>query len=127
MGRKARTIAVDFDGVIASWSGWKGAAKIDPPIEGAREFLLKIKALGHKIMIFSARADEQAGRSGIIAYMQKHDLAYDSMWCGKGKPDAAVFIDDRAITCRPQFNDFAYERALEGIDHIVENGTKVKK
>ena len=55
--RMKKTLCLDFDGVVHSYtSGWKGALTIpDPPVAGALRFI--IEADQHfKVAIFSSRA-----------------------------------------------------------------------
>jgi hypothetical protein len=54
-------LLVDFDGVIHRYShGWMDGTAYDGPIDGAREMLGQLHALGYEIVIFSyprCRAD----------------------------------------------------------------------
>ncbi len=104
------TIAVDFDGVIHSYtSGWQGAHVIpDLPVEGAIEFLSYLSTDGNpKAVIFSSRAKTWKGRRAIKAWLRKHSqgLWHESMGCQgiesipvtARKPAASVYLDDRAV------------------------------
>lgn len=101
------TIAVDFDGVIHGYSkGWNGGDIYDPPVPGTREALEKLKADGWKIYIFSTRtnkifrkkeeADQEAAMKNWLA---EHQIPYDKIWTF-GKPMADIYLDDRAIGFR---------------------------
>jgi trehalose-6-phosphatase len=52
--RSARTIALDFDGVLHSYAGYKGGL-ISGPIPGAVNAVNKLLAAGHTVVVFSTR------------------------------------------------------------------------
>jgi histidinol phosphatase-like enzyme len=136
MNKRNRIIAVDFDGVIAKYSGWQGVNKYEEPIPGAREFLNELKNNGFYIMIFTQRmslADKKNFRSekdrgvaieSLRAYLTAYNLPFDEIWTQNGKPPADAFVDDRAVECRPQFSPTAYNDALNNIHKIMIVGTK---
>ena len=96
-----KTIAVDFDGVIASYSGWKGVGVFGDPIAGVKDALCKLKSLGYAIVIFTTRGEI----GDIQQYLDGHKIPYDHINCNPqnsvhmnpGKPIADVYVDDRAI------------------------------
>lgn len=108
------TIAIDVDGVLADYSkGWQGVHIIGNPLPGAKEFLEQLRESGWKVVIFTTRGNEQ-----IKNWLDKHGLYYDeindnSSLRGEnpGKPIATVYLDDRAITFKGNFN-----RAFEEIE-----------
>lgn len=104
------TIAVDFDGVLHSYtSGWRGAHTIpDPPVDGAIEWLWCL-AQNHDVVIVSSRARTWRGRRAIRRWIRLHAGA---LWSGDGwrrgtvlrrvritatKVPAVVYLDDRAL------------------------------
>lgn len=108
-----KIIAVDLDGTIAEYDGWKGDDIIGDPIPGAREFLLELSKLG-KIIIHTVRVSfytlhrtnltvvnsELYIRNRMLAveeWMRDNNLLYDTVWMNIGKPYADVYIDNRAI------------------------------
>lgn len=108
----ARTVAVDFDGVLHDWQG-KYEPPSDPPIPGALEALKKLVDSGARVVIFSARCccfDQHPlsvapQRDEIISWLSKHGAQRDTHYhevvgC---KPVAAVYVDDRAV----RFTDWA--------------------
>lgn len=112
------TIAVDFDGVIHSYtSGWQGAAVIpDPPVEGAIEFLVGLtQSEDFDVVIFSSRAKTWRGRRAIRAWLQEHgghfwhedafDPGLQSIEVTAVKPAAVVYLDDRAVRFEGSFPD----------------------
>ena len=99
-------IAVDFDGVIHGYSqGWQGGDIYDPPVPGVKEAMEELKAKGHTLYIFTTRTnkifhkDEKDQKKAIEVYMKEHDIPFDKIWTF-GKPMADIFIDDRAIGFR---------------------------
>jgi hypothetical protein len=101
---KGQTIAVDFDGVIHTYSkGWNGGEIYDPPVEGVAEALQELKEAGYRIYIYSTRTnkafrkkDEPDQKPLMEAYLKEHGIPYDKVWTF-GKPMAHIFIDDRAL------------------------------
>ncbi len=123
--RHRSAVCVDLDSVIASYSGWKGLEKIGDPIDGAREFLTEIKKK-FRIVVYTSRinpetlrADEVAKlRNHIERWFQRHELPFDEIYSGFGKPLAIAFVDDRAVSCRPQEDPGAFATALKAISKL---------
>jgi len=105
-----RTLVLDFDGTISSYSsGWKGVAVCpDPPVAGAMEFIRE--AMQHfDVHIYSARSSSMEGRLAMYDWLLRHYREHfgleenDAMWeltairWPLHKPYAFVSIDDRAI------------------------------
>lgn len=95
-----KTIAVDFDGVIHSYtSGWKGAGECpDPPVPGAAEFLRAAVADERfDVVVFSTRAEQVDGLFAIRTYLGDLvglDVA-SQIKIVSSKPKAVIYIDDR--------------------------------
>ena len=92
-----RTIIFDFDGVIHTYtSGWCGIANIpDPPVEGIREEIKRIRDAGYKVVIFSSRCRNQDGVEAILKYISDHNIEVDDVV--DNKIPAVLSVDDRAI------------------------------
>ena len=96
--RGHRTIAVDFDGVIANYDGWRGEETLGSPREDVRAALLCLKSEGWKIVVHTTRA---AG--AITPYLRSAGFPFDEInsnsdYANLGpKPVATVYWDDRAI------------------------------
>ncbi len=104
-------IAVDFDGVIHNYSqGWNGGDIYDPPVDGVKEAMERLKAQGHTLYIFTTRTnkifrkDDKDQKKAIEDWMQQHEIPYDKIWT-YGKPMCDVFIDDRAIQFRGNWEE----------------------
>ena len=54
MSKQTRTIAIDFDGVLHRYSGYKGGV-IDGPIKGARSAIGSLMRQGHTVVVFTTR------------------------------------------------------------------------
>ncbi len=97
------TIAFDFDGVLAQYTGWKGYRDLGDPVPGMKELLYSLTLKGHLIIIYTTR-----GGGEVAEWCRKHDVAYN--WINHnpniqgsnpGKPIADVYVDDRSIRFDP--------------------------
>lgn len=111
-------IAIDFDGVLHLYSkGWNGGEIYDPPVPGAKEAMEKLKEAGHTLYIFSTRSnkifrkkDPVDHNKAMKEWLEKHEIPFDKIWTF-GKPMADIFIDDRAIGFRGNWDDTVEEVA----------------
>jgi hypothetical protein len=93
-----RTIAVDFDGVIAEYDGWKGFGVLGDPRKDVLHALRTLRAEGWKIIINSTR-----GEAELTAYLAHHEIHVDEINCNSDyktsghKPVADIYWDDRAV------------------------------
>ena len=96
MNVKARTICLDFDGVIHSnQHGWQGEAVIvDPPIHKVDQAIAELRK-DYRVVVFSARCRTDEGVEAIRAWLVKHNIEVDEV-C-RDKPPAHVYVDDRAV------------------------------
>ena len=106
-----KTICVDFDGVIHSYtSGWKGADVIpDPPVEGAIEGLYRLTADPEiDVAIHSSRSAQPGGIEAMKVWLDHWDgifckdvppklVALDLVRFPVDKPPAMAYVDDRGI------------------------------
>lgn len=119
------TVAVDLDGVLAHYDGWKGLDMIGRPLDGAVEFVQTLIASGFAVQVHTTRtnvdaskpeldglrrmdgdkARQYAGRI-IASWLSMHGFPALSsnfgVYTGEGKPLACAYVDDRAVACRPQ-------------------------
>lgn len=121
------SVAIDFDGTITTYTGWRGWNVFDKPVDGIREFLQSLVDRGYTITIHTARitvgmSDKQCMDvvEALEAYMQEHDLPFDNVHVGPGKPIAVAYVDDRAVSLRPMsyVADKEFSNALEAIDEL---------
>jgi len=113
-------VCVDVDGVLASWKdGYKDVLTIGEPISGAVEFTKQLGA-HFDVVIHTSRCNKTVCRkyapslvSNVVReWLDEHGFHYDEVFCGEGKPPAVAYIDDRAVVCRPEENNEAFEYAL---------------
>jgi adenylylsulfate kinase len=108
------TIAVDFDGVLAEYDGWKGNDILGLPRPDVVHVLHILRNEGWKILIHTTRSAEH-----ITDYLAKNGIPYDeinhnSSYHNLGnKPVATVYWDDRAI----RYSGNAFQD-LEAIRHF---------
>ena len=91
---------VDLNGVLDSYTGWRGPAHFDPPRPGARAFLDALHARGLRVVIFTTRYPDDVWR-----WLRDHGLADLVSDVTDRKPAAHVFVDDRAVCFRGDFDD----------------------
>lgn len=99
VGPKKYTVAVDFDGVLHSYtSPWVDASVIpDPPVAGAADWLNAIRE-DFEVVIFTTRGNCDEGREAVRWYLGEagvRDAA--SLVVTHEKIPALVYIDDRAL------------------------------
>ncbi len=93
-----RTIAVDFDGVVAEYDGWKGEGVLGEPRADVQEALLLLRAEGWKIVIHTTRGEHEVGE-----YLERNKIPFDEINRNSdyktlgAKPVADVYWDDRAV------------------------------
>lgn len=98
-----KTICLDFDGVINSYSKWTGYDDIpDPIVEGAKGFIDEAKKK-YKICIFTTRAKTENGKLAVREYLKKNGIEASDLEITATKPPAIVYIDDRAICFKGTF------------------------
>jgi len=96
-----RTLAIDLDGTILEYDGFKGVDIFGSPIDGARETLQKFKEDGWFIVIDTCRGNVPQVIERLILF----DIPFDSVnkhpfqpsTANPGKPIAEYRIDDSAI------------------------------
>jgi len=93
------TVAVDFDGVIAEYDGWKGAAHLGDPRPDVTAALVELKKDGWKIIVHTTRQER-----AVRPYLEVAAIPFDEINCNSdyphcsNKPVASVYWDDRALT-----------------------------
>lgn len=128
-----KSVCVDLDGILAQYDSWKGVDVIGDPIPGAREFLQELSEK-YSVVIHTTRTNPLANsefirnnkdvdgrqlRLIVEDWLVKHNMPFDSISMGEGKPIAIAYVDDRAVMCCPQKSSLAFENALLTIDHLA--------
>jgi len=109
---------VDLNGVLDAYAGDRGPAHYDPPRPGARAFLEALRARGFAVVVFTTRYAPDVRR-----WLRRHgldDLVDDVT---DRKPPAFVFVDDRAVCFRGDFE--ATLRTIDGFAAHWEQGPAV--
>ena len=102
-GPKRRVIAVDIDGTLAEYKGWKGYRHVGKPIKSVVEAVRKEYADNSEIIIHTCRITAMDGQiipealAALTAWLKKNDIPYDEIWTGVGKPYASSYWDDKAV------------------------------
>lgn len=92
-------ICVDLDGVLNLFDGWKSPEFFHPPRPGTPEFLKQLNELGYTVVIFTTRWAPH-----VEAWLAEHELSEYVATVTDKKPPAQIFIDDRAICFRGDFD-----------------------
>jgi hypothetical protein len=118
-------VCVDLDGVLCQSSTGSRKANFGEPYDGAAEFLRALSAKA-EIVIFTGRLailDEKERneiKDLIETWFKDNRLPFDEVYVGQGKPHAVAYVDDRAVTCRPDDDGLAaFETAMKGIDKLL--------
>ncbi len=94
----ARTVCVDFNGVLDMYTGWRPDFMY-PPREGVDDFLRRLNDMGFRVVILTA-IDPECIREWLV----KHGLERHVADVVREKPPATAYIDDRAICFRGDFD-----------------------
>jgi hypothetical protein len=126
---KKQTVAVDLDGVLAKYLSWQGIENIGNPIPGAQQFMQDLKDRFF-VIVFTTRCSAAYNpdytRTKLVVevekWLAKHEIPYNSVYSGQGKPLATAYVDDRAVSCEPMKATnphLAYNSALWQVDRLA--------
>lgn len=87
---RPRTIAIDFDGVLHRYHGYRGGY-IDGPIKGARDAVAALVAKGNEVVIFTTR-DKATVEAWLAQYKFTAGLEVTNI-----KRPFWLILDDRAM------------------------------
>lgn len=87
-----KTVCLDFDGVLNTYTGWKGEDELFLPRPGLEAFLQSLRDGGYHIVVHSTRSAEK-----IAEWLSGHGIANLVDSVTDVKPPAIAYIDDRAI------------------------------
>ena len=94
-----RIVAIDFDGTIAQYLGWRGPHELGDPIKGVSSFLRGLKEAGHIVCIWTTRPAykirqwlEYEGLDGLVDYINATPHSKDEWKIGSD-----CYVGDDAI------------------------------
>lgn len=99
-----KTICVDLNGVLDTYTGWKGPWHTDPPRPGAREFLAALVGDGYRVVVLTTREVQQTHD-----WLREHGMADYVAEVTNTKPPALVYVDDRAVCFRGNYEETLQE------------------
>lgn len=119
-------VCIDLDGVLAMRVRSGKNTEIGPPIDGAVEFTRSINDFAEIIILTSRMAgltgrkrDEMQAR--IEAWLTRHQIPFNSVYNGEGKPMAHAYVDDKGVSCRPEYEgQKAFREALSLVESLCE-------
>lgn len=102
-------IAIDFDGTIVEYDGYKGCGVYGELKKDVAESIRKLKDAGHEIIINTCRSEDKE----IIDLLRKNDIPFDfinfhpdNIKLGlSNKVYADYYIDDRAIEFKDNWSE----------------------
>jgi len=116
--KRPKVVAVDLDGTILEYSGWKGQKHFGKPIDGAKEALQKLKDEGYVIVIWTTRRNT----ADIAKVLNMYGIPFDYINENPYQPPdcsnkiyADVYVDDRAVGFRGDWS-----KALLEVRSVVE-------
>jgi hydroxymethylpyrimidine pyrophosphatase-like HAD family hydrolase len=111
-------ICFDFDGVIASYNGWKGFDVLGKPQIEVIKAIRKLKDMEYCITILTTRLDTPTIRK----WLKDNEVPFDSINSNahnppntSQKPIYHAIIDDRAINYKGQ----SMEKLVSEIDNLI--------
>ncbi len=117
-------VCVDLDGVLAVRTTGP-LSEIGPPMDGAVEFMREL-AGDAEIMILTSRLAGKTGKArdeiaqAIAAWLDANAIPYHAIHIGPGKPMAHAYVDDRAVSCRPEVDGLAaFSEAIRSIRGLL--------
>lgn len=98
--KSVKTLALDFDGVMNTYHGWKGEDVMFNPAPGLNGFLNWCKANGWEVVVFTTRDP-----SRVREWLEQHFLSSYIFDVTNTKPLALAYVDDRAFRFTGSFED----------------------
>ena len=101
------TVCLDFDGLLAKHTQWKGAEYLGPPNEEGAKLARMLHDDGVRLWVLTCRnnremnkitgIDTLAMESQIVMWLVDNELSFCELWTGHGKPFAHAYVDDRGV------------------------------
>jgi hypothetical protein len=97
---RKKVLAIDMDGTLLQYDGWKGDAHYGDPNPGMKQMLEEIRKAGWLIVVWTTRGGDGAIRN----HLAKHQIPFDYINKNPGGPPSSspkifadVYLDDRAV------------------------------
>jgi hypothetical protein len=88
---KGKVVAVDFHGTLANHGD-------QSPIQPVIDKLKEMKNAGFHIIVYTSGITRNPGiLNGLNVWLKDNQVPYDEIWQRQGKPDADIYIDDKAF------------------------------
>lgn len=108
-----KTVCIDIDGTICRHEDWQGEHHFGELIPGAREYITKLKQEGWTIIIHTGRNDNKE----IEKFLCSNNIPFDLINTShkqkelnrSGKPLAHVYLDDRAVSFKGDWEKAFHE------------------
>lgn len=85
--------AIDLDGTLLAYCGWKGEDHFGDPLPGAVEWVKAALADGHEVTVFTTRTNQERVHAALV------ERGFPSLPVTNVKrPEFSIMIDDRALT-----------------------------
>lgn len=103
--------AVDLDGTLAEYHGWRGYDDVGKPIQPMMDRVKKWISEGIEVIIFTARAEDPDAIPAVIKWLEDNDLPELEITCIKSG-DIERFYDDRAIQVRKNTGEILGDESI---------------
>jgi len=119
-----KTVCLDFDGVLAYYTKWKGMEHIGEPNSEGVKLARMLYDAGIQIVIQTCRLNGQwpeqdydKQRHMLVKWLEENNVPFHMLATQKsGKPFANCYVDDLGVHFPPNCNDCAdaiYSQVLE--------------
>lgn len=98
--KNAPLLALDFDAVLAEYTGWKGFKFTGKPRKGVRAFLQHLESSGVPFVVLTTRGDTKT----VHEWFVKHKLPMPQRITNEKIP-AQAYVDDRAVRFNGDYDE----------------------
>lgn len=98
--QRPKILALDLDGTLLNYQGYRGPEEFGEPVQGMIEELEKLKKCGVKIVVWTCRTDTAELREHLVKSGVPFDFVNDHPWNGPANPrkiQADWYLDDKSV------------------------------